>query len=63
MKHTMTLKALGRSLGLLAVAAILNGCATAEKPDYQGHTGISPTVNDYYPKKAASAPNAPHGPR
>lgn len=39
------------SFGLAMVAAliVLGGCATAEKPNYRGHKGISPTVYDYYP--------------
>ena len=32
---------------------ILSGCATSEKPNYQGHKGASPTVDDYYPKTNA----------
>ena len=41
------------SLGLAFVVAlvVLNGCASAEKPNYQGHKGASPTVHDYYPSK------------
>lgn len=36
-------------LAIAAVLIILGGCATAEKPNYEGHKGISPTVYDYYP--------------
>lgn len=42
------------SLGLATAAAliVLAGCATAEKPNYRGHKGISPTVYDYYPSNS-----------
>ncbi len=38
--------------GLLTAVTliVLSGCATAEKPNYQGHKGTSPTVYDYYPR-------------
>ncbi len=39
------------ALALLATIAVISGCATAEKPNYQGHKGVSPTVHDYYPPK------------
>lgn len=34
-----------------AVLIIASGCATSEKPNYQGHKGVSPTVQDYYPSQ------------
>lgn len=36
---------------LLAILIVASGCTTAEKPNYQGHKGTAPTVNDYYPTK------------
>lgn len=41
--------------GLLIAGAliVLSGCATAQKPNYQGHKGTSPTVHDYYPNTNA----------
>ena len=43
------------ALGFAAAVTlvILSGCATSEKPNYQGHKGTSPTVHDYYPKTNA----------
>ena len=49
---------LGCAVG--ATIFVLAGCATSEKPNYQGHKGTSPTVHDYYPPnppKTNSTPN------
>ncbi|MBI4325528.1 MAG: hypothetical protein HY674_09720 [Chloroflexi bacterium] len=46
-----TIAKLALSLAVGAALIILNGCATSEKPNYQGHKGLSPTVDDYYPRK------------
>ena len=48
-----TMTKLAFALALTAVVLLMNGCATAEKPNYQGHKGTSPTVQDYYPSKKA----------
>lgn len=51
--HTMkTISRLRIALMLLVALVAVSGCATADKPNYQGHKGVSPTVNDYYPPKA-----------
>lgn len=39
----------GLGLVVAALLILVSGCATAEKPNYRGHKGISPTVYDYYP--------------
>lgn len=48
MKYT---ERLAFALVLLAVTAWVSGCATSEKPDFQGYKHSSPTVDDYYPSK------------
>lgn len=49
MKDTKRTFKIGLVVALAAAAIILSGCATAEKPNYRGHKGVSPTVYDYYP--------------
>lgn len=44
-------------LSMAATLIVLSGCATSEKPNYQGHKGTSPTVHDYYPPKTNAVPN------
>lgn len=51
-EHMKTITKLAFALALTA-AILMTGCATAEKPNYQGHKGTSPTVEDYYPSKKA----------
>ena len=46
-----TITKLAFGLGFVTAIVVLNGFATSEKPNYQGHKGISPTVHDYYPSK------------
>lgn len=50
-RNMKTIAKLALSLAVGAALIILNGCATSEKPNYQGHKGLSPTVDDYYPRK------------
>lgn len=50
-EHMKTITKLAFALALTAAIPMLNGCATSEKPNYQGHKGTSPTVEDYYPSK------------
>lgn len=50
-QHMKTIMKLAFVLGFTAAIFMLNGCATSEKPNYQGHKGVSPTVQDYYPSK------------
>lgn len=49
MKNTKMTFKVSLGLAIVAMLIVLAGCATAEKPNYQGHKGISPTVYDYYP--------------
>jgi hypothetical protein len=49
MKNTKRTFKVGLALAMAAAVIILSGCATAEKPNYRGHKGVSPTVYDYYP--------------
>lgn len=51
MKRDTKLKVKLSIVGAAVALVVLSGCATAEKPNYQGHKGISPTVHDYYPSK------------
>ena len=46
-----TIAKLMLNLTLLAALSVLSGCATAEKPNYQGKKGATPTIDDYYPPK------------
>jgi hypothetical protein len=39
------------ALALLTFIVSVSGCATSEKPDFQGYKHSSPTVDDYYPPK------------
>jgi hypothetical protein len=60
-KRTMkgTMRSIAKILGALIAAVtlvVMSGCATSDKPHYQGHKGVSPTVNDYYPTPG-SGPN------
>ena len=42
---------LGLAVAMAVALVVLGGCASAEKPNYQGHKGTAPTVHDYYPSK------------
>ena len=48
---------MNKKLAVALAIVFLAGCATSEKPNYQGHKGTSPTVHDYYPPKTNSTPN------
>ena len=52
------------TLLLVSTAAIFSGCSTTEPPDYQGRSGATPKIEDYYPSEtnqpAAKAPNERH---
>lgn len=47
-----TIAKLTIALALLATIAVVSGCATSEKPDFQGYKHSSPTIDDYYPPKS-----------
>jgi hypothetical protein len=47
-----TIAELVAGLALLAIIVVISGCATAEKPDFQGYKHSSPTMEDYYPPKS-----------
>ena len=51
-KYMKTIPKLTIALMLLVALVAGSGCATAEKPDFQGYKHSSPTVDDYYPPKA-----------
>ena len=40
------------SLALLVIVVLaVSGCATSEKPNFQGYKHAAPTIEDYYPSK------------
>ncbi|MEW6159020.1 MAG: hypothetical protein AB1813_16470 [Verrucomicrobiota bacterium] len=47
-----TIQKLTIVLMLFVTLVAVSGCATAEKPDFQGYKHSSPSIDDYYPPKA-----------
>ncbi len=47
-----TIAKFAAGLALLATIIVISGCATAQKPDFQGYKHSSPTIDDYYPPKS-----------